>query len=161
MADRFVKVPTELIEAMYERKFTAGQYKALLYIIRKTYGWGKAKDVISITKMAKDTGMTKRAMLKVATKLEDFGIIEIERSAAGKPNTLRIKAVNQWTPVNCGTPVNQRTPQPVNPSTPLPVNCGTPTIDTLKDNIKKEKPADYNPWDIDDTPEELEAWLNS
>ena len=31
----------------------------------------------------------------------------------------------------------------------------------LKDNIKKEKPADYNPWDIEDTPEELEAWLNS
>ena len=161
MAERFVKVPTELVEAMYRRKFTAGQYKALLYVIRKTYGWGKTSDVISVTKMAKDTGMTKRAMLKVVTKLEDLKIIEVERSAAGKPNTLRIKPVNQWTPVNCGTPVNQRTPQPVNSSTPLPVNCGTPTIDTLKYNIKESCPSDRNPWDEEDTPEELEAWLNS
>ena len=139
MADRFVKVPTELVEAMYERHLTVGQYKALLYIIRKTYGWGKTSDVISIAKMAKDTGMAKRSMLRIATKLEDLKIIEIERSAAGKPNTLRIK------------PVTQRTP----------VTHGSPTIDTLKDNINKEKPADYNPWDIEDTPEELEAWLNS
>lgn len=161
MAERFVKVPTELVEAMYKRKLTAGQIKAVLYIIRKTYGWGKTSDVISITKMAKDTGMTKRAMLKVVTKLEDLKIIEVERSAAGKPNTLRIKPVNQWTPVNCGTPVNQRTPQPVNCGTPLPVNCGTPTIDTLKYNIKESCPSDRNPWDEEDTPEELEAWLNS
>mgnify|MGYP006974642619 CR=1 FL=1 len=42
----------------------------------------------------------------------------------------------------------------------------TTDIRTYKNNKehKEEKegaPPDYNPWDIEDTPEELEAWLNS
>ena len=161
MAERFVKVPTELVEAMYEHHLTVGQYKALLYIIRKTYGWGKTSDVISIAKMAKDTGMAKRSMLRIATKLEDLKIIEIERSAAGKPNTLRIKPVTQWTPVTHGSPVTRKSPQVVTHGSPQPVTHGSPTIDTLKYNIKESCPSDRNPWDEEDTPEELEAWLNS
>ena len=147
MAERFVKVPTELVEAMYEYHLTVGQYKALLYIIRKTYGWGKTSDVISIA--------------RIATKLEDLKIIEIERSAAGKPNTLRIKPVTQWTPVTHGSPVTRKSPQVVTHRSPQPVTHGSPTIDTLKDNIKESCPSDRNPWDEEDTPEELEAWLNS
>ena len=54
--DCFTKFPNSILEAIISGGFHGMQTAVLLYIIRKTYGWGKASDTISVSKMAAETG---------------------------------------------------------------------------------------------------------
>lgn len=156
-SDKFIKVPTDMLEAMYSARFTGGQYKAIMYIIRKTYGWNKTKDKISVTRMAAETGVSKRAMINIVNQLEELNVLKVEKTTAGKPNILSLKPVKQWTPVKYSSPVKRSSPQGVKRSSPLPVKHSSPTKDIYKDNIQKTiAPPEPGGWieDFDEDDEE-------
>ena len=170
--DKYTRISNEMLEAICSADLSKAQYKALLYIIRKTIGWNKDADCISVKRMAEETGQQRRTMLKAVNDLERMNVISVSRSA-GHAGKIALEPVSKWTLVSKSTHVSKTTQGGVQFSTQVGVykttqggvskTTHTKDIykDTSKDNIKKEKPADYNPWDIEDTPEELEAWLNS
>ena len=170
--DKYTRISNEMLEAICSADLSKAQYKALLYIIRKTIGWNKDADCISVKRMAEETGQQRRTMLKAVNDLERMNVISVSRSA-GHAGKIALEPVSKWTLVSKSTHVSKTTQGDVQFSTQVGVykttqggvskTTHTKDIykDTSKDNIKKEKPADYNPWDIEDTPEELEAWLNS
>lgn len=93
---KYTKIPNELLEAILEYRFTASQLVALLYIIRKTYGWGKHIDQISVLKMAKDTGRHRSTMMYAINDLVKLNVISIEKEGGGKPNSMRILDPKDW-----------------------------------------------------------------
>ena len=170
--DKYTRISNEMLEAICSADLSKAQYKALLYIIRRTIGWNKDADCISVKRMAEETGQQRRTMLKAVNDLERMNVISVSRSA-GHAGKIALEPVSKWTLVSKSTHVSKTTQGDVQFSTQVGVykttqggvskTTHTKDIykDISKDNIKKEKPADYNPWDIEDTPEELEAWLNS
>lgn len=57
LADGFVRIANELLEAVMISDLSKRELKILLAIIRKTYGWGKAKDKISYSQFEELTGI--------------------------------------------------------------------------------------------------------
>lgn len=140
--DKYTRISNEMLEAIYSADLSKAQYKALLYIIRKTIGWNKDVDCISVKRMAEETGQQRRTMLKAVNDLEKMNIISVNRSA-GHAGKITLEPVSKWTPVSKTTHTKDI------------------SKDISKDNIKYSTLSDRNPWDEEDTPEELEAWLNS
>lgn len=94
--DNFTKFPNAILEALISGRYTEMQITAVLYIVRKTYGWNKARDSISIKKMAEETGYARRAMLRTITQLEELNIISVERPGIGKTGTMNINSPDRW-----------------------------------------------------------------
>ena len=94
--DNFTRFPNEVLEAIISGRYTEMQMTAILYIIRKTYGWHKSCDSISIKKMAEETGYARRAMLRTITQLEELNVISVERPGIGKTGTMSINSPDSW-----------------------------------------------------------------
>lgn len=94
--DNYTRFPNAILEALISGRYTEMQITAVLYIVRKTYGWNKARDSISIKKMAEETGYARRAMLRTITQLEELNIISVERPGIGKTGTMSINSPDRW-----------------------------------------------------------------
>lgn len=57
--DGFTKIANELLDAIIRSPFSKRQYKVLLHLIRKTYGFGKKSDDMTVTQIANATGLTR------------------------------------------------------------------------------------------------------
>lgn len=92
----FTRIPNELYDALLCQKLSRAQLCAVLYIIRKTYGFQKTEDSISIKKMASDTGYSRQSMLNVINDLEKMGIIKIGFKVAGRPANMYVTDPKNW-----------------------------------------------------------------
>lgn len=61
---------------------TPGEFKVLLCICRKTYGWHKARDSISLSQIVKMTGLSRKGVQKIIPALEAHGLIQKDHSKA-------------------------------------------------------------------------------
>lgn len=50
-------------------------WKIISFVSRKTYGWGKQWDEISITQIEKGTGLSNRCVIDTMTELRDAGVV--------------------------------------------------------------------------------------
>lgn len=92
----FTRVPNELYDAVLSQRLTATQERALLYIIRKTCGFQKREDKISISKMARETGFSRRAMINAVHDLTKMGIIKCGTVTSGTPTYMTINHPSYW-----------------------------------------------------------------
>lgn len=56
-------------------KLSLAEFKVLMCIARKTYGWHKKSDQISVKQMEKMTGMHRTTLIKNITALVDIGLV--------------------------------------------------------------------------------------
>ena len=91
----YTKIPNEIIEAAIRSNLSTLEWTALMYVIRKTYGWGKESDTISVRKMAKDTGHDFRAMQRAVSKLEESKVLLIQKGNT-KINVMRVRNPDKW-----------------------------------------------------------------
>ena len=91
----YTKIPNKIIEAAVRSNFSALEWTALIYVARKTYGWNKESDTISVRKMAKDTGRDPRAMQRAVSKLEKAKVLSIKKGNS-KINVMRINNPDKW-----------------------------------------------------------------
>ena len=92
----FVKVPNEIYDAILAQKLSISQETAVLYIIRKTYGFRKREDAISIRKMASDTGYARETMARAVHDREKMGIVKLGEVVPGKPTHMTILDPKNW-----------------------------------------------------------------
>ena len=91
----YTKIPNKIIEAAIRSNFSTLEWTALIYVARKTYGWNKEDDTISVRKMAKDTGRDPRAMQRAVSKLEKAKVLSIKKGNS-KINVMRINSPDKW-----------------------------------------------------------------
>ena len=77
MADGFFKMPNELAEAFAKNMLTGEEWKILWVIIRKTWGWQKSSDKISLSQFAEMTGMKRQNVHSSLKNLSSRRIIDV------------------------------------------------------------------------------------
>ena len=92
----FVKVPNEIYDAILAQKLSISQVKAVMYIIRKTHGFRKQEDVISISKMATETGFARETMVRTIHDLEKMGVVKLGEVVSGRPTHMMVLNPKNW-----------------------------------------------------------------
>lgn len=71
----FTKVPNEVLEALTQTNLCAYETRVLMLIIRKTYGWHKETDWISLSQNSNGTGIRKPHICRAIKSLAARNII--------------------------------------------------------------------------------------
>jgi phage replication O-like protein O len=71
----YTPIANELMEALAKTRIPGEARQVLDVIFRKTYGWGKTEDKISLSQFAKMTGIPKRNVCRAINKLLSMNII--------------------------------------------------------------------------------------
>jgi phage replication O-like protein O len=92
------KIANELMDALSKAMPGFGAGQVLLAIIRKTYGWHKKNDTISIKQIQEMTGLSRRSVIYAIQNLEAKNMIVIDR-VSGRINDIGLqKDHEQWKP---------------------------------------------------------------
>lgn len=155
--ERFVRFPHDLYDAVLSQRLTVSQTKALLYIIRRTVGFGKRSDKISISRIAKVTGYERRTMVNAIHDMEKMGMLKLGPIMSGRATEMELLSPDYWDkPVNADShvngdshvnadshpPVNVDSQVPVNVDSHLPVNADSHIKEIYKETKKRIKKKD-------------------
>lgn len=164
--EKFIKIPTDLFEALMHTPLTKTQMMVFLYIIRKTYGWNKYIDVISISRAARELKKDRRWIQKAFRDLELMGMITVTGKTSGRPSKVSINRPGDWErpaiesmgltcePTHAGRPASgttqvgasRYTQVGASETTQVPASEYTHTKDIYKDTIKDNiKTGDFIP----------------
>lgn len=94
--DGFTAVPNKIFDAVLAQRLTSAQTKALLYIVRYTIGYQRPDAWISISKMANETGYTRRAMIGAVHDLNKMGIIKMGQIRSGCATSMFVNDPSYW-----------------------------------------------------------------
>ncbi|MCF6154876.1 MAG: hypothetical protein E3K36_06405 [Candidatus Brocadia sp.] len=102
--DGYTKIANELFEALIRTDLSGHCFRIALLVPRKTYGFNKKEDLISLSQMAKDTGLSKSRCSQIINVLEDRNIITVSDFCNGLTKKYRFnKDFETWKTVseNC------------------------------------------------------------
>jgi len=71
----FTQVPNEILEALARIRLSPYETRVVLFIIRKTYGWHKEIDWISLSQIVEGTGIAKPNVCRTIKSLKRKNII--------------------------------------------------------------------------------------
>lgn len=135
LEDGYAKLSNMLLEAYAGADLTKRQFKVLLAILRKTYGWNKAMDRISDSQIAEIAKLPVKRCNETKLQLVRMGLIKQQGGMFG-PN----KKINEWCiPQNEGISLKTGDKTSLNLRESYPSKQG----DT-KDTIQKKEIQDKN-----------------
>jgi phage replication O-like protein O len=104
-----------LLEALIRTSLSGQELKIALLVIRKTYGFNKKVDFISLTQMAKALACSKIRCAQVVKNLESMKILTVNENINGVGKSYRFnKDYSQWNTVNKNINRIEKTKQTVN-----------------------------------------------
>src|SRR3990167_3165841 len=71
----YTRIANDILEPLVKIPLLGAELRVLLFIIRKTYGWGKIQDKISFTQFEKGTGISRQTINKTIKNLVAKGMI--------------------------------------------------------------------------------------
>lgn len=111
----FTKIANEILEALIRTSLSGQELKIALLVIRKTYGFNKKVDFISLTQMAKALACSKIRCAQVVKNLESMKILTVNENINGVGKSYRFnKDYSQWNTVNKNINRIEKTKQTVN-----------------------------------------------
>jgi phage replication O-like protein O len=91
----YTPIANELLEALIKVNLHASQFAMILAIMRKTYGFNKKSDSISISQFMEMLGLSRRAVIYNLQDLEAKAIIFIRRERDGQKNNVNVIELNK------------------------------------------------------------------
>lgn len=76
--DGFIRIATELFDALCKIKMSGESRQVFDFIIRKTYGWQKKEDNISFSQIEAGTGICRRNAIRAIKRLRDMNMISVK-----------------------------------------------------------------------------------
>ena len=128
------QIPNELIDK-WMRELSHAQFKVMIAICRKTIGWHKETDSISVSQIAEMTGVTKKTAIVAIKELERLRLIKTKkqyRKTTDITINYTVSGVTSTPRSVMSTPPKAQTGVM---STPPSGVMSTHTKETLKDNI--------------------------
>lgn len=71
----FVKIHHTILEVLAKAPLTGGELRCLLWLLRKTYGWNKKEDKISLSQWEEGTGMKRQNVWSILQSLLKRNVI--------------------------------------------------------------------------------------
>lgn len=139
LEDGYTRIAHELLEAITRHPFTKRQYKVLLYIIRKTYGYGKKTDDMTVTQIANGTGLTRPHASGALHELIETNTVLKRDGKYGYVLGIN-KDYGNWIPSQNGTCPKTGTTPSQNGTETVPKR-DTQYITPIDNNQKKGEPA--------------------
>ena len=135
----YTPIANELLEAIYGARLNATQFKIVLMVVRYTYGFSRKEHHLSLSFIAKGTGVHKNQVSRDLSRLIERKILlEIAPPTFSKPRTLSLnKNYDSWLSTETVTVtenVNPTVTENVNPTVTENVNQENKY---LKQNIKQ------------------------
>jgi|GEM_PF-2406086 len=93
--DGYTRLANEILEALCVINLSAYEFRVLMAIFRKTYGYQKKEDNISLSQIAAITHLSRSFVSRALRKLEFKGLIAVDRSQR-IPNIRFVKDYTQW-----------------------------------------------------------------
>lgn len=116
----YIRIANELFGVLKKCPFNGAEFRILIVIMEKTYGWRKKKDVIPLSQISNSTGINLRYVKKIVKRLVQEGVIFKEESPRG--NFLSVnKNYYSWRLWISHVSSNQKDIRPVSIQTPLEV----------------------------------------
>ncbi len=143
----YTKVANEIVEALIRATGLSGQELRLsLLVIRKTYGFSKKEDAISLSQMCKNTGLSKTRCSQVINSLQSKRVITVTENINGIGKKYKFnKNYEEWNTVTEKCNRYRKTNDTVTEKRNPPLRKSVTTKDILtKETITKEIiPAAY------------------
>ena len=99
--DGHVDLANEIIEALAKIRISGEEMQCLWVILRKTYGWHKKEDKISLSQFAQMTGLKRQNVLRAINKLSSKKIIGVIKNDDSQINIYNInKNFDVWKPLS-------------------------------------------------------------
>jgi len=93
-------IANEIIEALARIRISGEAMQIILFILRKTYGWKKIKDRISLSQFVLGTNLPKSSICRALKKLINMNLISIDKNVN---DSIRIYMFNKdfdtWKPL--------------------------------------------------------------
>lgn len=71
----YTPIPDDILESMIRCKLSGSQHAIILFVLRKTFGWKKNSDEISISAFAENLNLTRVAVVKSLNALVERKIL--------------------------------------------------------------------------------------
>ncbi len=98
--DGHVDIANEIVEALARIRISGEEMQCLWIILRKTYGWHKKEDKISLSQFSQLTGLKRQNVLRAINKLSSKKIIGIIKNDSSQINIYNInKDFDKWEPL--------------------------------------------------------------
>lgn len=93
----YVRIATEIQDAFCRTRIPGEERQVLDFIIRKTYGWNKCEDTISLSQFAEMTGLVKQHVARSLKSLLSKKIITVTKNGDNKPQAFKLnKNYEEW-----------------------------------------------------------------
>src|SRR5215831_5696783 len=89
--DRFVRLSTELLEALLCSKLTGVQFRIILWVIRNTYGWNRELTPFSWYQIARNLALNRGSVYRAGETLLESGVLIFQDGRLGMQ-----KDYEQW-----------------------------------------------------------------
>ena len=146
--DGYTKIANEILDALISHRLSGQEYQIVYFIIRKTYGFNKTCDFISMGQIAKATGIKRPKVSMILSNLYTKNILgvtekgnSVPQNGNSQPNCLYFqKDYEQWRvlPKKVTVPQNGNRSVPQNGTGGVPQN-GTHKRKSFTKERKKEK----------------------
>jgi phage replication O-like protein O len=145
----YTRIANELLEQIYQITLSAYEYRVLLYLIRKTYGFHRKQAAISLSQFERETGIDRRNVHRAIKRLQNQNIVivQIDDRAVSKKTTGEglyyevQKDYNKWKIEKQNRGGVQIDDRVVSKQTTNGVSKQTPTKDKKDKETKKEIPS--------------------
>ncbi len=99
--DKFTRISNEIIGELIRKKLSGQELQLILFIIRKTYGFNKKEDYISLSQMAKALNTSVVRSSQLINKLQHKKIITLKENIKGGTKKYSFnKDYEEWTTLN-------------------------------------------------------------
>ena len=140
------QIPNSVIDELLA-KLTCAELKCYLFVVRKTKGWNKESDSISVSQFMEVTGLSKKSVITACESLVQMGLLE-RSGGERKLNTYSVKAFDfsesggKSTPIKSGVNFSESGGK----STPIKsgVNFSESGEKSTPDLVKKLHPQNNN-----------------
>jgi phage replication O-like protein O len=139
--DGHTRIANELLEAITRFDFSKRQLKVVLFVIRKTYGYNKKADQMSISQISAGTGLNHSATVNAVAELVELGVVSKQYGQHAQLIGL-IKQYQSWGVVSNQHPSIKTTIRGVSKQQLGSIKT-IPTKDKPKNNTKRNIPDDF------------------
>lgn len=139
-----VGIANEIWDALVKLRIPGEARQVLDAILRKTYGWNKKEDIISLKQFEKMTGIKRPNIIRARGKLLEMGIISVIQKDNSYDVSYRfIKDYEQWKPLSKKITLSKKI-IPVIQKDNRPLSKKITPILRKKETKTKEKPTKEN-----------------
>lgn len=152
----FTRIANELLDELCRFPFSKRQLKVMLFLARKTYGFNKKTDDLTVVQIANGTGLTRPHASATLAELDSMKCVLKRDGKRGYIIGIN-KNFGQWVPSQNGTRPETGTTPSQNGTDSVPKRDTQNT--TSKDNLKIHKPS--SPTKANHYPEDFERIWNA